>query len=263
METPGKSQAYIVTAFFLTIVSTAQAKYSGGTGEPNDPYQIATAADLIALGQTPEDCDKHFLLTADIDLAHNLPGGKVFEKAIIAPDTNNVTVSFEGIPFTGVFDGNGHTISHLTIIGEDCLGLFGQVGQWDAPAAEIKNLALVDVNVADSGSDVGGLAGLNGGTISDCYSTGSVSGTERVGGLVGYDGSSHVTSSLWDIQTSGQSRSAGGTGKTTAQMQTASTFLDARWDFVDETANGTEDIWWIDESKDYPRLWWELDDIVP
>ena len=27
---------------------------------------------------------------------------------------------------------------------------------------------------------------------------------------------------------------------------------------VDETANGTEDIWWIDEGKDYPRLWWEL-----
>jgi len=27
---------------------------------------------------------------------------------------------------------------------------------------------------------------------------------------------------------------------------------------VDETNNGTEDIWWIDEGKDYPRLWWEL-----
>jgi hypothetical protein len=40
-------------------------------------------------------------------------------------------------------------------------------------------------------------------------------------------------------------------------MQTVGTFLDARWDFVDETANGTEDIWRIDEGKDYPRLWWE------
>jgi len=62
---------------------------------------------------------------------------------------------------------------------------------------------------------------------------------------------------FWDIQTSGQAASAGGTGKTTAEMQTASTFLDAGWDFVDETANGMEDIWWIDEGKDYPRLWWE------
>jgi hypothetical protein len=36
----------------------ACAQYGGGTGEPNDPYRIATAADLIALGETPEDYDK-------------------------------------------------------------------------------------------------------------------------------------------------------------------------------------------------------------
>src|SRR4030042_2425791 len=63
-------------------------KYSGGTGGPNDPYQIATAADLIALGETPEDYDKHFVLTADIDLDPNLPGRKVFDCAVIAPDTD-------------------------------------------------------------------------------------------------------------------------------------------------------------------------------
>lgn len=46
-------------------------------------------------------------------------------------------------------------------------------------------------------------------------------------------------------------------GLTTAEMQTASTFLDAGWDFVGETANGTEDIWLILEGQYYPRLWWE------
>jgi len=46
--------------------------------------------------------------------------------------------------------------------------------------------------------------------------------------------------------------------KTTAEMQTASTFLEDGWDFMDETENGNEDIWWIDEGQDYPRLWWEL-----
>ena len=66
-----------------------------------------------------------------------------------------------------------------------------------------------------------------------------------------------ITSSFWDTETSGQSTSDGGTGKTTAEMQTAFTFLDAGWDFVNETANGTEDIWWILEGQDYPRLWWE------
>ena len=39
---------------------------------------------------------------------------------------------------------------------------------------------------------------------------------------------------------------------------TAATFLDAGWDFIDEIENGTEDIWWILEGQDYPRLWWEL-----
>jgi len=41
-------------------------------------------------------------------------------------------------------------------------------------------------------------------------------------------------------------------------MQTPSTFIDAGWDFMGETANSTDDIWWIDEGRDYPTLWWEL-----
>ncbi len=54
----------------LCLVSMpAYAQYSGGTGEPNDPYRIATADDLILLGETPEYYDKHFILTADFDLS--------------------------------------------------------------------------------------------------------------------------------------------------------------------------------------------------
>ncbi|MCL5281847.1 MAG: hypothetical protein M1376_18275 [Planctomycetes bacterium] len=55
----------------------------------------------------------------------------------------------------------------------------------------------------------------------------------------------------------GQMASAGGMGKTTTEMQRAQTFLVAGWEFVDEVTNGAEDLWWIDEGKDYPRLWWE------
>ena len=65
---------------------------------------------------------------------------------------------------------------------------------------------------------------------------------------------------------SGQLTSAGGEGKTTAEMQTASTFLEAGWDLVDEVTNGTDDIWWIAEGRGYPRLWWEdlyVDDDAP
>jgi len=322
-------------------------KYSSGTGEPNDPYQIATAADLIALGESPQDYDKHFLLTADIDLDPNLPGRKVFDRAVIAPDTDAARYDFQGTTFTGTFDGHGHTISHLAIKGDRYLGLLGHV----ASGAEVKNLGLLDVKVTGSGDCIGGLAGCNGdwliwgSSVTRCYSTGAVSGDSYVGGLIGenhgqvtecystasvtgngdhfgglaglHDGSATycystgavrgrnyvgglvganhavfddfptgsiiqcystgavsgsgvavrgllgvgpgdaVTGCFWDTQTSGQTTSAGGTGKTTAQMQTAKTFLDAGWDFVGETANGTADIWWINEGKDYPHLWWE------
>ena len=95
----------------------------------------------------------------------------------------------------------------------------------------------------------------------NCYSAGNVVGTTEVGGLVG-DGTytAVVIGSFWDIEVSGQTTSFAGMGKTTAEMQTADTFLDAGWDFLDETENGTDDIWWITEGQDYPRLWWEPSD---
>jgi hypothetical protein len=106
---------------------------------------------------------------------------------------------------------------------------------------------------------VGGLVGFNPtGHVTQCYSTGTVSGNFPVGGLVGTGFSAAVSDCFWDTETSGQSTSAGGTGKTTAEMKTASTFLDAGWDFVGETTKGTEDIWGILEDKDYPRLAWEF-----
>ena len=115
-------------------------------------------------------------------------------------------------------------------------------------------------------TNVGGLVGKNReGEISTSFSVGSVTGTTDVGGLVGMNREGEIsTSSFWDIQTSGRSRMCGwqnqgtgcddGNGKTTAEMQTESTFLDAGWDFVAESVNGTEDIWSICEGLDYPKL---------
>ena len=102
------------------------------------------------------------------------------------------------------------------------------------------------------------------GKIINCYTVGHVVGNQSVAALLGMSagGTSGdpVIGCFWDIQTSGQKTAIpwGGTGRTTAQMQTAKTFLDAGWDFVGETKNGAADIWWILEGKDYPRLWWEL-----
>lgn len=115
-------------------------------------------------------------------------------------------------------------------------------------------------------SSVGGLAGANRwpGRITYSYSRGVVTGTRDVGGLVGWNYEGFVSTSLWDIQTSGRSNMCGrqdqgigcddSNGKTTAEMQTESTFLDAGWDFVAESINGTEDFWSICDGMDYPKL---------
>jgi hypothetical protein len=106
-----------------------------------------------------------------------------------------------------------------------------------------------------------GLVGTNdnGGSISKCYSTGPISGSYGLGGLVAENiNGSTVSSSFWDVQTSGMSTSVGGTGKTTAQMKTRSTFTSAGWDFEGESANGTEDIWRLCvDLTDYPRFVWQ------
>ncbi len=138
-------------------------------------------------------------------------------------------------------------------------------------------------------SYVGGLVGWTGGTIANCYATGSIEGDEEIGGLVGENGwdgritycysvgsvmgktdvggligsktefgSPTVMYSFWDTETSGQTGSNGGSGKTTAQMQTQSTFTDAGWDFVAESVNGPQDIWCICESANYPELAWQF-----
>jgi len=53
------------------------------------------AADLIALRETPEDYDKHSILTADIDPDPDLPGGKVFDKAVIWKIADLTRMSFD------------------------------------------------------------------------------------------------------------------------------------------------------------------------
>ncbi|MGB2808044.1 MAG: GLUG motif-containing protein [Sedimentisphaerales bacterium] len=108
---------------------------------------------------------------------------------------------------------------------------------------------------------LGGLVGLQGeylggAIIKNCYAAGDVSGNKGVGGLVGSNWEGEVYNSFWDVETSGQEYSDGGTGLTTTEMQTMSTFTDAGWDFVGETVNGIEDIWFIPQ-QDYPHLWWE------
>ncbi len=116
--------------FFVSGVPRADAEFAGGKGQPNDPYQIATAKQLISIGSDPNLLNKHFVLVADIDLDPNLPGGRVFATAVIAApagDPKNAKRLF----FAGVFDGKNHTVKHLTIHadGTEAHGLFGEIGE--------------------------------------------------------------------------------------------------------------------------------------
>lgn len=111
-----------------------------------------------------------------------------------------------------------------------------------------------------TGNYAGGLVGTIGNSqVSNCYSTGSVTTGSNRGGLIGYNTSSTVTNSFWDTETSGHSSSAGGTGKTTAEMKALSTFTNATWDFQDETGNGTNDYWGMNivDNNGYPFLSWQ------
>ncbi len=180
----------IVSTTSVELVESAQAKYSGGSGTAGDPYKIANATDLLFFAAVTYDYDKCFILTADIDLDCNLPGGQVFTTAVIARDVNNSNRDFDGFTFTGTFDGKGHKITNLTIdsngAGNDYLGLFGKIN-----GGEVKNLGLENVSITsgDYSLYLGGLAGDSYyGTISDCYSTGAVIGgyeSDGLGVLVG------------------------------------------------------------------------------
>jgi len=136
---------------------SAFAKYSGGTGEPNDPYRIATPNDLNDISFNIEDYNKHFVMVNDINMA----GFHIF------------TISGN---FSGVFDGNGHSISNI----RGTEGLFETLG---SEPGVLKNLALIDVNMF--GNQPGGLVKANFGVISNCSVTGKVTGRYCVGGLVG------------------------------------------------------------------------------
>ncbi len=110
-------------------------------------------------------------------------------------------------------------------------------------------------------SCVGGLVAYNNnGTISDSYSKGSVTGNNDIGGLVGRDYEGTVSNSFWDIETSGQSTSAGGTGKTTGEMKDISTFSDVSWDIVAVGNSSVRNLaysWNVVDNETYPFLSWQ------
>ena len=150
--------------------------YTGGTGMEADPYQIGTVADWTALASTLSDWNKHFLLLANLDFA----GASIPQ---VAPDTS-VEAGFQGTPFRGVFDGNGHVLRNGQVDQPDldCAGLFGSL----SAGGTIRGLGVLAVTVRCR-QYAGGLAGSSRGTITSCYATGPVTASSYAGGLTGYN----------------------------------------------------------------------------
>jgi hypothetical protein len=109
-------------------------------------------------------------------------------------------------------------------------------------------------------SQVGGLVGDGFRTtvISQCCCAGSVAGEFDLGAFIGsLDEAAWVVSCLWDATVAGMLDGVGNLesdpeavfGKPTTDLRSASTFVDAGWDF--------ENVWMICEGRDYPRLRWE------
>ena len=161
-------------------VSLAAAKDLGYTIESNGSYTVTSAdglmnvAELVNGGKT----DINITLDTNIDLT-----GKDWTP--IGTDYDN--------SYKGTFDGGGHTITGLTFTTNDeFAGLFG----WLNRTGTVKNVVMEGVQITSNqiyGGSIGGVVGYSWGTIENCSVSGSVSGTNCVGGVVGSQKAGSIT----------------------------------------------------------------------
>ena len=161
-----------------------------GSGTVTDPYQINTAAglkwfrDKVNDAKTKEETKICAVLTADIDLKNEewTPIG------IGNGTRNGVPIDF---PYSGTFDGNGHTISGLNVnYGDKNGGLFCYV-----KSATIKNLTVAGSVTYSSGDGIayGGIVGYaDSSTIENCTNRCTVTGNWYAGGIVGWSADSDI-----------------------------------------------------------------------
>ncbi len=192
-----------------------------GGGTEGDPYLIEDLANFYRFAGDPNywGSGVYTRLGCDPNLAD-----RPYTTAVIAPDTPDTDYLFNGVPFEGIFDGDGHVISNLTIntAGAGNNGYLGLFGKIIGSSAEVKNLRIENINITggDHSHKFGGLCGANGnyeysggtgGTITSCYSGGSVTGgisSYRLGGLCGSNSGTitrcYATASVTGGQESGE-----------------------------------------------------------
>ena len=192
-----------------------------GKGTSDNPYILCTYEDLRDKLQDANNLSSHFAMYANIDAreswAENPPSGMT---SCIAFDGNNqATATCEGwepvgddtTPFTGSFDGRGQSISNLWIKRDiSRMGFFGVLGN-SSPEGDIRNLALLDIDIQGGSSSniIGALVGRqDGGTITNSYATGEVNAganDDIAGVLVGGQSGGMITNSYVRGDTNGES----------------------------------------------------------
>ncbi|MGM9746704.1 MAG: GLUG motif-containing protein [Paludibacteraceae bacterium] len=188
------------------IMNTVPSK-PAGEGTEISPYKISTVGELywfaglvngdesVCTGGVTQNKSANAVLTADIivnrdlltslkyDSDNNVTNGSDFTSWTSIGWARWVGNVFVENPYTGTFDGQGHTVSGLYFndTNEDYVGLFGYVGS----GGSVSNVGIVD-SYFNGKQCVGGVCGENQGTITNCYNTGTVTGTgDYVGGVCG------------------------------------------------------------------------------
>ncbi|PTN33032.1 InlB B-repeat-containing protein [Desulfonatronum sp. SC1] len=191
---------------------TRGASPAEGNGTAENPYRIAGLENLFWIAADAGRWDKHYRQTDDIDATPTFE----WENGGWTPIGNSTT------PFTGVYDGQGYAIDGLFINRPDSnpdsnnQGLFGVAGA----SAELRNLGLTHVNITGN-ERVGGLVGINEGTVKNSLVTGAVAGNSAVGGLVGRNAGT-VENSHATATTKGNNRVGGLVGNNLAGVVTNS-----------------------------------------
>ena len=112
----------------------------------------------------------------------------------------------------------------------------------------------------EAGYTTGGFCGENTGYIINVYSAGDVTIDDDyyAGGLCGYN-DGDIEGAFWDTSACSLSWSDGGQGYDTGSLQQSAIFINAGWDFTNESANGTSDVWRMPFETGYPILAWQKD----
>ena len=134
----------------------AASLFAGGRGTQEDPYRIETAEQLAKIKNYR---DKAFILVSDIDLSSCGNWDPIGTFNMESDDPEKSEPAKSSLAFVGRFDGDGHTISNLTVNRPESVGvgLFGFV-MGDAASPSIRNLTVRNADVKGA-CMVGGVAG--------------------------------------------------------------------------------------------------------